>query len=114
MRRDLRLQQVQSRVERLSLELTTLERERQLLIASKRFLLTDDRGERRPWREQQAGECQMRPPVQAGGNLPEGRRTWRSGQHVDEQRRHRHEDADRDDLQCPSLKPPRQVAWPRL
>src|SRR2546430_13155105 len=33
-RRDLRLQQMQSRVERLSLELTALERERQLLIRS--------------------------------------------------------------------------------
>ena len=77
MRRDLRLQQMQSRVERLPLELTALERERQLLIAGKRFLLPDDRGERRPRREQEAGERQMRPPVQAAGNLPERRRTLR-------------------------------------
>lgn len=44
MRRNLRLQQVQSRVERLPLKLTALERERQSLLARKRVFLPDDRG----------------------------------------------------------------------
>ena len=114
MRRDLRLQQMQSRVERLPLELTALERERQLLFASKRFLLPDDRGERRPRREEEADERQMGPPVHPVGHLPERRRTLGGGQHVDQQRRHRHEHADRHDLKDPSLQPLRQAPWPHL
>ena len=56
----------------------------------------------------------MRPPVQAAGVLPERRRALRSGQHVDQHRRHRHEHADRNDLQGPSLEPRRQAPWPQL
>ena len=110
MRRDLRLQQMEARVERLPLELAALEREGQLLIARKRFLLPDDRDKRRPRREEEAGERQVRPPAV----LPERRRTLGSGQHVDQHRRHRHEHADRNDLQRPSLEPPRQAPWPHL
>jgi hypothetical protein len=99
MRGDLRLEQMQSRVERLPLELAALERERQLLIACERFLLPNDRGECRPRRKEEAGKRQMRPPVHAGGILPEGWRALGSGQQVDQQRRHRHENADRNDLQ---------------
>src|SRR3954451_4132343 len=105
---------MQSRVERLTLEFTSLERERQLLIACKRFLLPDDRDERGPRREEEAGERQMRPPVQAAGDLPERRSTFGSGQHIDQQGRQRHENAHRNDLKCPSLEPPRQAPWPHL
>jgi len=77
MRRHLGPQQMQSRVECLPLELTALECERQLLIASERFLLPDDRGERRPRREEKAGECQivhlfMRLGVSQNGGAPSG------------------------------------------
>jgi hypothetical protein len=111
---DLRLQEMQTRVERLALELTPLECERELLIASEGFLLTDDRRERGPRREEDAGEREMRPPGHPRRILPERRRTAGSGQDVDQQRRDRHEDADRDDLKCPSLEPARKPPGPRF
>jgi hypothetical protein len=114
MRRDLRLQQAESRVERFPLELTALECKGQLLIARERVLLPDNRDERGPWREEEADERQMRPPAHAGGLLPERHCPLRRGQNVDQHRRHRHEHTDSNDLQCPSLEPCRQSAWPYL
>ena len=115
MRRDLRLQQMQSRVERLTLELTALEREREALIAGEGFLLPNDRRERRPRREQDGRRtsgasirpCGWDPSQNGGAPAP-------SGQHVDQQRRHRHEDADGDDLKRPSLEPARQPPRPHF
>ena len=108
MRRDLRLQKMQARVERLTLELTALERERELLIASEGLLLPDDRHERRPRRDQNSEERKHHPPVHPVGHLPERRRASGRGQNVDQQCRERHEDADCNDLKCPSLDPGRQ------
>ncbi len=79
MRADLRLQQMQTRVERLPLELAALERERELLTASEGFLLTDDRCERGPWRDQEAGVRKDQPSDQALAHRPERRRTSGSG-----------------------------------
>ena len=56
----------------------------------------------------------MRPAGQSLRISPERRAVVRSGPCVNQQRRHRHQHADRDDLQCPSLKPCRQPAGPRL
>jgi hypothetical protein len=66
-RGDLRLQQMQTRVERLSLELTALEREGELLMAREGFLLPNDRRERRPGRDKDGGEGEEHPV----GVLPE-------------------------------------------
>ena len=51
MRRDLRLQQMQARIERLALELAALELERERLVARERVLLPHQRGERDPRRD---------------------------------------------------------------
>ena len=72
---DLRLQQMQTRVERLPLQLTELEREGELLIAGEGFLLPDHHRERRPRRDQEAGVCKRQPLAHAAALLPERRRT---------------------------------------
>jgi hypothetical protein len=109
-RRDLRLQQVESRVDCLPLELTALESEGQLPIACKRVLLPDNHDERGPRCKEEGGEGQVCPPAAH----PEGHPTLERGQNPDQRGRRRHEHADRYDLQSPSLQPPREAPRPHL
>jgi hypothetical protein len=63
MRGDLRLQQMQTGVDGLPFQFAALERERERLMVDEGFLLTDDRRERRPGRDQHRGERHEHPVV---------------------------------------------------
>src|SRR3954447_12871342 len=76
---DLRLEQVQARVERLPFELTALERKRQGLIACDGLLLTNDRGQRRPWRDEEREEREIEEAAQSVRCIPERRCASRRG-----------------------------------
>ncbi len=60
MRRDLRLQEMQARIERLALELAALELERERLVARERILLPHQCGERGPRRDEEAEAASTR------------------------------------------------------
>ena len=110
MRRDLCLQQMQSRVERLALEFTALERERQRLVAREGLLLADHRRDRRPGRDENGGEPDEHPVVV----FKEGRRSWGGGPAVHHEHRDRHGGGDGHNLENPSLDPTRQSSGPHL
>ena len=114
MRSDLRLQQMQTSVECLSLELAALERERQVLIAHDGFLLPDDRDQRGPRRDEHGEEREHQPPGQAVALLPERWRIAGSEQNVYQERGDRHEHTDRNDLKRPSLEPARELPRPHF
>src|SRR4051794_27536576 len=103
---------MQTRVERLPLELTPLESECELLVLCEGFFLTDNGGERRPGREQDTEKRERHPAVDAVPVRPERRRTIWRGHDVNEDCRHGHADAYRNDLQRPSLSPARQRSRP--
>ena len=67
-RRDLRLQQAQARVERLALELAALELEGERLAARRVLALAEERRHRDPRRHQQAGHGHHEEAVQARGS----------------------------------------------
>ncbi len=113
MRRDLRLQQPQPRIQRLALELAAFELERQRLIAREGVALPQHRAERDPRCEQHAREGQHRV---ADGSLLVLRelRIAAGREPVREQRAERHRRRDADELQRPACEPPGQALRPLL
>src|SRR5918996_670889 len=101
---------MQSGVERLPLELTAFEREHELLIAGKGFLLPHDGRDRRPRRDEEGGGSDEHPVVV----FKEGWRSWGGGPAVHHEKRERHGGADGHNLQNPSLVSTRQPPRPHL
>ena len=85
-RRHLRLQQVQSRIERQPVRLAAREVERERLLARERFLLPHQRAERDPGRHEKPEAGQRAEAFHARLVLPEGRRAGLRGEHLDDRR----------------------------
>src|SRR5258705_3744666 len=66
---------MQPRIERLTFELAAFQIECQRLAARERLLLTNERGQRRPWRDEDRQEREHHEALQAIRVPPERRRT---------------------------------------